>query len=299
MFWLLSVILSYFFFSLASFGDKLVLEHSKNPKLYTFYVGFLNLLVLLLIPFVGFSLPDAASFFWIILTSLVIMSALYVFYYVVEKFEVSKIVPLIGATQPILILLLSWIFWGSEIMKPKNLLALLILLTASIIISFEKKLELIKNTVKLSLFASLLAALSLVLTKMVFLRQSFFQGIIWLGIFNFLFVLVFLFDAEFRKEIFVKKTAFDKKTLSLVALTQSAGGLAGILQNLAIYLAPASSLAIINALKGAQYVFLFMITLIFSFLFPKILKEEISKRVIFQKAVSIFLIIFGLIVLVL
>ncbi len=297
--WLLIIILAYLFFSLASFGDKLVLNNSQNPKLYVFYVGLLNLLVILLIPFVEFSLPSAKSFLWIILTSFVFIMGLYTLYSAIEKFEVSRVVPIMGATQPIFVLFLSWFFWGYLTIKWNIFLAFLILLLGGIVISFEKKPEFTKNLLKLSLLASFLTALGFIFIKMVFSSQTFFNGIIWLGIFNFLFGLIFIYDKSVRQEIFTKKSIFDKKTASLIILTQSAGGMAGILQNFAIYLAPASNLAIMNALRGIQYIFLFAITLIFSYFYPKILKEEISKRIIIQKSIAIILIIFGLVILVL
>lgn len=299
MTWLLIIILAYLLFGFSSLGDKLVLNRSKSPRVYTFYVGVLSLVVLLLAPFVGLSIPRATSFLWVIFTSFVIIAGLYILYSTVSKFEVSRVVPIVGALQPLFILLLTWIFFGSLIAKGGDLLAFLILFIASIIISVERKIEVTKNLLKLSLLSSFLMSLSFVMIKMVFLNIDFFQGIIWIGIFNFLFVLIFLFNKSFRKEIFTKESAFDKKTLSLVVLTQGAGGLASILQNFAIFLAPASSLAIINALRGVQYAFLFVITLIFSLFYPKILKEEISKKVVIQKVIAILLILVGLAVLVL
>ncbi len=190
--WLLIIILAYLFFSLASFGDKLVLNNSQNPKSYVFYVGLLNLLVILLIPFVEFSLPSAKSFLWIILTSFVFIMGLYVLYSAIEKFEVSRVVPIVGAVQPIFILFLSWFFWGDSIIKWNIFPAFLILLLGGVVISFEKKPEFTKNLLKLSLLASFLTALGFIFTKMVFSSQTFFNGIIWLGIFNFLiYILIF------------------------------------------------------------------------------------------------------------
>jgi len=293
MSWILITILAYFFFSIVSFGDKLILSRAQNPRLYTFYVGTLSLLVLLLVPFTGISLPNASSFFWIILTSLVFISGLYVLYAAVQMFEVSRVVPLAGAVQPIFTLILSWIFFSFNL-RELNIPAFTFLLLGGIIISLGKKLNATKNLIKISLFASLLVSLSFILTKMVFLGQTFFNGIIWIGIFNFLFVLTFIFDKGFRSEVFSKKSAVDKKTLSLVVLTQSLGGLAGLMQNAAIYLAPSWSLSIINALRGVQYVFLFAITLIFSVFLPKIIKEDTSRKVIIQKVLSVVLIVIGL-----
>ena len=296
--WITIIILAYFFFSLSSLGDKLVLNYSKSPKLYVFWVGFLSLLVLLLIPFVGINLPSTESFLWIILTSLVFILGLYVLYSAVLRFEVSRVIPIVGALQPIFILILSWIFFKEVIIK-SNLLAFFILLIASFIISFESKIKLNTKLIISSLLASLLVAFGFIFTKKVFLIQPFFQGIIWIGVFNFLFAILFLIDSNLREQIFVKKSAFRKKNIVLVAITQSAGGIAGFLQNIAIYLAPASSLAIINVLRGIQYIFLFVITLIFSIFLPKIIKEDISIGVILQKLLSIILIGIGLSLLVL
>ncbi len=295
--WLLIVILSYILFGVASFGDKLVLSRSPNPKLYTFYVGALSSLAALLIPFAGFHVPDAKSFFWIAMTSLVIIAGLYVLYSAIAKFDVSRVIPIVGAVQPILVLLLSWFFWGSGAVTLNNVLAFSILLLASGIISFDKKLELNKNLLILSLIASFLAALGLIFIKMVFLRQAFLQGTIWIGIFNLLLVLTFFFNKNFRKEIFSKNSAPDKKTLSVGLLTQLAGGAATFSQNFAISLAPVYSLAIINALRGIQYVFLFLLTLFFSAFFPNILKERVSTRIIIQKTIALLLIVLGLVLL--
>jgi hypothetical protein len=53
----------------------------------------------------------------------------------------------------------------------------------------------------------------------------------------------------------------------------------------------------INALQGVQYVFLLIFAIILSFKLPKILKEEISREIIFQKVAAILLIGAGLILI--
>lgn len=299
LFWLFIIILSYLFFSLASFGDKLVLSHHLKPVYYIFYVGLLSLLVLLLIPFVGFYAISLKALLWVFLASLSFMGGLYFLYSAVEKFEVSRVTPIVGSFQPLIVLFLSWLFWGDQVFNTVHLVAFFILLIATFIISFEKKLKLTKGLLALSLSASLLVALNVVLLKVVFSHISFFQTIIWMGLVNFIVALFFNIRSGVIKELLNnKKEANSKKGLALVIATQSAGGVAGLLQNAAIFLAPASSLAIINALRGVQYVFLFLITLFFSSFYPKIFKENISKKVIIQKVASILLIVLGLAILV-
>jgi len=295
--WLIVIIVAYFFYSLSSLGDKLVLSHAQKPKVYLLYVGMLSLLVLLFIPFTGFALPSLGGLFWIMCTSIVFMVGLYALYSATERFEVSRVIPLIGALQPIMVLGLSWVFFR-ELIAPHHLAAFVILFLASIVISFEKNPHVTKSLLKISVLAAFLAALNFVVSKMVFLREPFLQGVIWVGLFNFGFSLLLFFDSRVRKEIFVHKSHFKKKTLFLVVGTQAAGGLAGLLQNFSISLAPASSLSLLNALRGVQYVFLFILSLIFSVLLPKILKEEISKKAVIQKLVAILMIVGGLVILV-
>jgi hypothetical protein len=52
-----------------------------------------------------------------------------------------------------------------------------------------------------------------------------------------------------------------------------------------------------NAMKGLQYVFLFIFALIISAAFPKLLNEKTSKTIIIQRIIAIILIIIGLLVL--
>jgi succinate-acetate transporter protein len=90
----------------------------------------------------------------------------------------------------------------------------------------------------------------------------------------------------------------NKKTQVAFLFAQASGGLGNFLQSFAIFLAPVAFLATINSLRGIQYVFLFMMTLFITLLFPKILKEKISRRIVFQKIISIIIIGVGLAILV-
>jgi uncharacterized membrane protein len=89
--WILIVIIAYLFFSLSSLADKFVLAGSPNPKAYTFYIGCLNLLAILFIPFTNFSFPSFTALVWIILEAIVYVLALYSLFCALEKFEVSSV----------------------------------------------------------------------------------------------------------------------------------------------------------------------------------------------------------------
>jgi len=60
--WLLITISSYLILAIVSLVDKYLLTSSiPNPKVYTFYVGTLGILVLLIAPFVGFYIPEISQ----------------------------------------------------------------------------------------------------------------------------------------------------------------------------------------------------------------------------------------------
>lgn len=297
--WLLVIILAYFFFSLASLGDKLVLARKPNPAVYTFYVGFFSILMFLIIPFINFRFPELKTLFWIILEALVYIIGLYTMYAAIKKFDVSKVITTIGATQPVFIFGLTWLFWGPQILEQKLIFAFAILLLGSVIISFERNIKLTAGYLKITILSSLMFSLDYIFSKYVFFDMPFLQGFIWMRIFIFLFAFVFLLGPQTRKAIFEKKTILDKKTAKIFFGTQAAGGTANILQSFAIFLAPVAFLPIINSLRGVQYIFLFLMTLFLSVFLPKILKEEISRAIIVQKIISILLIALGLTILVL
>jgi len=298
MFWLTAIILSYLFFALASLGDKIVLAGPSKPKSYTFFVGVLSLLSVFIIPFVEFGFPSGIGLAWVILEAIVYVAGLYAMFYALEEFDVSKVIPTIGATQPVIIAVLSVLFWGYQTIKGNEILAFIILLTGSVLISIDKNPKVTKKSLQISLITSILFSLDFVFSKFVYTEMAFWQGFIWMRIFSFVFVLIFLFDKGFRKEIKGDNSGFSKKTGVVFLLAQTFGGLANVLQSWAIYLVPVAYLAIMNSMKGIQYVFLFILAILISSFLPKVLHEEISKKIIIQKIVSILLIGLGLAILV-
>jgi hypothetical protein len=294
IYWLVVIIIAYLFFSLSSLGDKLVLSGKPKPVSYTFYVGIFSILVVVLIPFTKFTWPSNTSLMWIILDALVHTIGIYTMFVALRKFEVSKVMTTIGATQPIFILILTWIFWGPQAMPIIDIVAFIILFLASVLISLEKNVKVTGDYLKITVFSSLMFSLDYVFSKFVFLNAGFLEGIIWIRLFVIFLVLFFLVSKKWRQEIFAKQMVLDKKTQITFIATQACGGAANFLQSLAIALAPIAFLPIVNSLRGIQYVFLFLATLSISYFAPKILREGVTKKIIFQKVFAIVLIVIGL-----
>lgn len=294
--WLIVAISAYFILAVVFLVDKyLLVGPIPNPKVYAFYVGMLGLFVLLLVPFVGFSLAGPFQIFLSLAAGAFFVCGLYWFYKGLQLFEPSRIVPAVGGILPIFTFFLIYLFSrGQETLSSWKLLALVLLIFGSVLITYEKSKAVSRKSFRISLIAAFFWAFYFVLAKYVYLAQPFWSGFILMRIGGALVALIFLFSREARNALFKQRVSFQKKTAAVFLSNQAAGAGASILQNWAIALAPLGCVAFINALQGIQYVFLFVFAVLLSLKFPQLLKEEISKRVISQKVVAILLIGAGL-----
>lgn len=296
--WLLVIILAYFLFALNNLGDKYILAGPPNPKIYSFYVGLLGILILFLIPFVNFSLPSWGQVLLSLLIGSIFLLALFSFYNALENFEASRVIPAIGGILPLFTLGFIYFFsQGKEVLTLKYFLPLLLLILGSFFITFEKKGVISFRGLRISALTAFLFALVFVLSKYIYLEQGFWPGFILMRIGGFLAAFCFLFFKEVRGEIFKRKFTFQKKTGVVFLLNQGVGGSAFVLQNWAINLTPLAFLPFINALEGTKYLFLLILTVFLSLKFPAILKEKFSEKIILQKIIAVLLICAGLAVL--
>jgi len=295
MLWLIVTILAYLILAIVFLVDKyLLVGPIPNPKVYTFYIGTLGILVLILAPFVGFHIPEPSQVILSLLAGALFIYGIFWLNYALRFFEASRVIPAIGGILPIFSFLLIYIFsGGKEIFTIWEFLAFILLIFGGVLIIYEKA-KISLKSLRISATAAFFLALSFVLAKYVYMVQPFWSGYIWIRIGGFLMAMVFLFTQEVRNELFKVKMSFPKKTAVIFLSNQAAGASANILQNWAIALAPLVCVAIINALQGAQYVFLLMFTILLSLKFPQILKEKISRKIIFQKIIAILIIGGGL-----
>ncbi|MFH1841422.1 MAG: hypothetical protein ABH800_01510 [Candidatus Nealsonbacteria bacterium] len=293
MFWLIITISAYFLFAMVALGDKYLLAGPPNPKSYSFYIGVLGMLSLLLIPFVGFSVPDLNQILISLLAGAIFVFAQLGLFTGLEYFEASRVVPAIGGFLPIFTFSLVYLFFGFIEVSFLEILAFLLLVIGGVLIACRRKNFFNSKSLWISIVAAFLFALSFTLAKIVYMSQPFWSGFIWMRIGGFLVAISLIFTKEVKNEIFGKKFTFQRKTGFLFLLNQSVGAGASLLQNWAIALVPLSYLAFVNALEGVKYIFV----LLFAFLLPKILKEEISKGIIVQKIVAILFIGAGLLIL--
>ena len=309
MLWIIFAILAYFLLSIVALIDEILLTGKFiKPKVYAFYVGILGIFVLALIPF-GFEMPNLFIAELAILSGGLWIFALLSLYEALRRYEISRVIPAVGGILPIFTLGFSYLFaWqqGNPLMGLTYLkiVSFLLLILGSVLITWKGKEVINKKSLGLSVLTALLFAISFTTSKIVFLEQPFISGFIWLRFGGILVALLFIFFKEVREELFEKikikkkKALFENPKLAvLFILNQIIGAGAGVLQSLAIYLAPMMYLAFINAMEGIRYVFILIFVIVLSSKFPKILSEKITKPILLKKIFAIILVIVGLIIL--
>ncbi|MFH1582242.1 MAG: hypothetical protein ABIA08_00590 [bacterium] len=295
--WIAVTISAYFILAVVFLVDKYLLVSSvPNSKVYAFYVGLLGSVILLVIPFVDFYIPDTPQLILALTSGAVFVYGLSWLYKTLKLFEVSRVIPAVGGLTPIFTFLLIYIISsGKEVFSFFGIIAFVFLISGSVIINLRKDQSITFTSFKFSVVSAFLLSLSFVLTKYVYMAQPFWNGFIWKTLGGVTMAIIFyLIFSEVRENAFRKEKRMSGKTAIIFLLNQTGGAGASILQNWAIFLAPLVYIPIVYALNGTQYVFLFLFTIILSLKFPKIIKEEISKEAISQKVIAILLIGAGL-----
>lgn len=298
--WLAITLLAYFLNAIAMVIDKTILKQKiNNAFVYTFYVAMLGtFLVVLALPvayFLSLQLvwPGWQQFYISLMAGGAFSLGLIFMYSILKQEDASRVIPVIGGLTPIFVVLLAYLLIN-ETLSRQQLLAFILIIFGAFLISLEfKKGEWqIKKNIWLSLVSAFFFGLSYVLTKDVYNHQPFVSGFIWTRLGALLLaVLPILYRPNFQALLHPPKNKGLQQAKRRFLFGQSCGGASAVLIQYAISIA---SVSLVQALQGTQYVFIFIITLITSYLFPRFLKEKISRSIIIQKSLAILFIALGI-----
>jgi drug/metabolite transporter (DMT)-like permease len=293
--WFLFAIAGYFLIAVVGVLDKFLLGQRPvtKPAVYTFYVGLLSIFVFVLAPF-GLAWPGWIQFLIALGAGAFMLLGLLYLFHALDIGSASRVLPAFGGLTPILVLALSFIFLG-ERLNLAQIAAFLLLVLGGMLISFKKEpKERQGKRFRFIIFAIFLTAISLVLTKYVFIYQGFISGFVWSRLGSSLTALTFLIIPQLRRSIFSgAKQATGGLSLLFVS-NKAVAGLGTVAVNYAISLA---SVSLVNAMQGIQYAFLLVLTIFLSKKFPRIIQEKITPGILLQKILAIILIAAGLAIL--
>ncbi|MFA5048008.1 MAG: GRP family sugar transporter [Patescibacteria group bacterium] len=299
MSWLIVIVIAYFLNASSTVIDKFLLSKKiPNPAVYAFFISALSLLGVVLIPF-GFKAVSGTQVVISLVTGVVFAFSYLFMFKALNENEASRITPFMGGLQPIFVFFLAW-FFLDEKLSAWAILAFGLLIFGTLVLSWQKETSAkkIKSSHKsyiLAIIATFLFAVAYTLNKYVFVEQGFITGFVWIRIGTFLGAMLFLISPRNLKDI-IKEIKTPKKQSSLLfVIGQSAGALSFILVSYAI--AISKSVAVVNASRGLEYVFLLLIVITLAKRYPKLLSEKLTPKILIQKISATVLIVAGLVIL--
>lgn len=300
MHWLAITITARFLIALGVILDKFLLTSKKvtHPAIYAFYSGILSAFVIAFIPF-GFSFLSVSEIWLSFFSGIIFIYGILFLFFAISKNEASQVAPAVGAIIPIVTYLLSFVL-SQESINEKQLLGMMLLVLGGLLISYNIKKKNKKSFSAgfyQSLGAGVFLAVAFSLYKILYLDNDFLNVFIWtrFGLIAGAFTLLLI--PRWRQ--IIMRTFKNFKTPKkehyhvgqLFVLNKILNGTGSIILNYAISL---GSVTIINALVSLEYVFVFLLGLVFSGIFPEVFREKKDLTSLAQKISSIAIISLGI-----
>lgn len=294
--WLIIAILAPLLWAFTNFIDKFLL--SKYFKLgvgtliiYSALIGLpVAFLVAIFKPNV-FSLTLPTSIF-IILNSFLYIIYLFPYLRALSKADTSVVVP-IFQTVPVFSYFLAFLVLGETLSGIQIIGSLLIIFGAlGITLKFkDKKVHLTKEVLFLQLLASFILAVNYLFFKFFAIQLDFWTVSFWqyLGVAIFGIILL-IFVKSYRMDFILSFKRNSKAILGLNVINEVLNIGATIILTFATLFAPLTLVWVIN---GFQPLFVFLIGILLTLFFPHLIKENLEKKVLFQKTIFILLIFLG------
>lgn len=296
--WFLIALLPPVLWSITNHIDKYLLTRFFKGGAVGAVMIFSASIAILLLPIIAIIHPAVLHQFNLSYLLITANGTLYLFatlpyFYALNKDDASLTVPLFQMI-PVFSFILGYIFLG-ETLTLTQIIGGLIIIVSSIFISLKiseiRKLHMKWDVFFLMTLSSLLFTLNFIFFKFFALKTDFWTTSFWeyigFGLFG-IFLLVFI---KSYREGFLRVIKVNKlQVLGINGTNEVINIIAKISFNYASILTPVTVVWIIN---GLQPFFVFVFGIILTVLFPKISKEDISKRTLIQRIIAIVAITFG------
>ena len=289
MSWVLFSVLAAFIWAIVNTIDKYVLtKWVKKPIVPVMVLGILSVFAAFLVYLLkGFSYFSLINIMLAFIAGTFYMVGTIFYFKAIKIEEVSRVVPLFHLI-PFFVLILATIFLG-EIFTPIMYLGILLLIVGAFLISTKnfKKIS-FGLSFRLMMLSVLCFSINLLLGKYLLGFADYWTVFSYIRIGSIL-VLIPIFILNYKDLISVVKK-HGKKTIGVMSIAETLNLVAILLYVIAL---SSGYLTLVSALGSVQAFFLLLLTVILSIFFPKILKEEISRKTILIKLLAIIILFIG------
>ena len=298
--WLIIATIGYLLLATEIIFDKFLLSSKRvsHPVIYAFYSGATAPFALILAP-LGFHGIGFLEIIFRFISGIIFIYGMFALFYALSKSEASRVTPVVGAVIPMIIFFLAFIFLG-EHLGLREIWGLMVLIIGGLCISYDFHSD-IKGIFKgfyWCILAGILLSISATMNKSFYSHDNFWDVYIWTRMGAFLGVLTFFLIPQWRKKIVSSLAKFKnpqkehQQSAVIYVSARITGGIGSAVKEGAASIA---SVTIINALVSTEYVFIFIMGLLFSLRFPRIFQEKRDAKNIVQKILAIILITIGIV----
>jgi uncharacterized membrane protein len=295
MSWIFFAMMAPFLFAVSTFIDKFVLDRyfklgSNALVAYTGLVGIpAVVLIFIFKPGVVNVSPSTALF--VVLNSFLFVGYLFPYYAAIKRADASTVVPIFQII-PVFNYGLAYLVL-KETLAPAQIGASLLVILGALGISFDfgTKVHLRRDVLGLMLFASFIISVNITLFKFFAIELDFWTVSFWqyLGFFIFSIALI-AFSHRIRTQFVASFSENKAAIIGLNVFNELINLAAVIVFTYATMLAP---LALVSLVNGLGPVFVFLIGLLLSVFFPRVIKEDLGRAAVIRKTLSISLILCG------
>ncbi len=296
--WFFIAILAPFLWSISNFVDKYLLSSFFKNKGIGALLIFSSLVSIIMMPI--FFVMDRnvleiplSNIIILVLGGIISVLAILFYLYAINKDDASTVVPFFQLI-PVFLYIFGYFLLGESLQKNEIIAGILIIIGAGILsleIQEDKSIKIKKKLVFLMILSSMLYALYEVLFKFIAIENSFWVSNFWqhFGLLLSGFVF-FIFFKKFRTDFISLFKNSKSKIISLNIFNEIITIIGNLFMLFAILLAPIAVVGLVNAY---QPLMVFVMGILLTKFIPKLYKEKIDSRNIYQKIFAIVVIFIG------
>ncbi len=234
--------------------DKILLKRpqTKNLASYVFWLGFISVFGLCLIPF-GYTFPGWGLTSLAFFTGILHLLANYLYYGALKKGEASETLAMMGGFSPVFTALIGIPLLAAPIGKG-NVLGFGLMVAGGFVMFFSERLSL-RRVIAWVLSASAAFGVVNVLEKLVFNSTNFVSGYVFFTVGTFVGSLLLLLRPAWRHQIFEHSEEASPSSKTWYMVNRFMAGVGSFLIFYAISL---QSPAVVDAITGIRYVIIFL-----------------------------------------
>ena len=273
--------------------DKVLLRRPETRNLlsYVFWLGFISVFGLLLMPF-GFHMPQWTVVLLALGAGLVHLAANFFYYAALKSGEASQSLAIMGGFSPVVTALIATGLLRHPLGRG-SLLGFVLLVGGGFLMFFSEKLN-YRQMLPSILIASASFGLVNVLQKLVFDNTNFVSGYVLFTFGTFIGTLALLIRPSWRAQIFEGSERVEPRSRFWYFVNRFMAGLGSFLIFVAI---SETSPALVEAITGVRYVIIFLGAYGITKLHSAWLREDFSGSVLIVKAAATLLVVAGLVLL--